>query len=94
MTITRFSQARLDKANELFDKLLATSDNAVKTRERLFVDLKELEPLSTLQDEHLFPVLTRHGMRDGLQEAINDDVEAAALLGELERMPKNSAKFS
>ena len=31
----RFSQAPPDKANELFEKLLATSDNAVKTRERL-----------------------------------------------------------
>jgi hypothetical protein len=82
MAITRFSQAPLDKANELFDKLLATSNNAVKTRERLFVDLKEeLEPLATLQDEHLFPVLTRHGMHDRLWEAINDNVEAAALLG-------------
>ncbi|ANY84163.1 hypothetical protein BB934_38615 (plasmid) [Microvirga ossetica] len=82
MAITRFSQAPLDKANELFDKLLATSNNAVKTRERLFVDLKEeLEPLATLQDEHLFPMLTLHGMHDRLREAINDNVEAAALLG-------------
>ena len=82
MAITRFSQAPLDKANELFDKLLATSNNAVKTRERLFVDLKEeLEPLATLQDEHLFSVLTRHGMHDRLWEAINDNVDAAALLG-------------
>ena len=70
MAITRFRQAPLDKANEVFDKLLATSNNAVKTRERLFVDLKEeLEPLATLQDEHLFPVLTLHGMHDRLREA-------------------------
>jgi hypothetical protein len=48
MTITRFSQAPVDKVNELFDKLLAASSNAVKPRERLFVDLEELEPLATL----------------------------------------------
>jgi hypothetical protein len=47
MTITRFSQAPLDKADELFDKPVATSNNAVKTRERLFVDLKPLLPVRT-----------------------------------------------
>ncbi len=53
-TTRRFSQAPPDKANELFDKLLATSDAAGKTRERLFQDLKqELELLATLQEEHL-----------------------------------------
>jgi hypothetical protein len=58
MTITRFSQAPVDKVNELFDKLLAASSNAVKPRERLFVDLEELEPLATLQDEHPFAPLS------------------------------------
>src|SRR5215207_9360019 len=93
-TNQRFSQAPPDKANELFDKLLATSDNAVKTRERLLAELKEeLELLATLQEEHLFPVLTRHGMQDLVREATNDNQETAALLSELERMPKNDAEF-
>lgn len=93
-TTRRFSQAPPDKANELFDKVLATSDNAVKTRERLLADLKEeLELLATLQEEHLFPVLTRHGMQDLVREATNDNQETAALLSELERMPKNDAEF-
>jgi hypothetical protein len=94
MTNRGFSQAPPDKANELFDKRLATSDNAVKTRERLLADLKEeLELLATLQEEHLFPVLTRHGMQDLVQEATTDNQQTAALLGELERMPKNNAEF-
>jgi hypothetical protein len=94
MTNAQFSQAPPDKANELFEKLLATSDNAVKTRERLFADLKqELELLASLQEEHLFPVLRRHGMHDLLREAIGDNEETAALLAEVERMPKNSAEF-
>jgi hypothetical protein len=94
MTNRGFSQAPPDKANELFDKLLATSDNAVKTRERLLAELKEeLELLATLQEEHLFPVLTRHGMQDLVREATNDNQQTAALLGELERMPKNNAEF-
>ncbi|WP_052955071.1 phasin family protein [Microvirga vignae] len=90
----RFSQAPPDKANQLFDKLLATSDNAVKTRERLFAELKEeLELLAHLQQEHLFPVLRQHGMQDLVREASNDNEATSALLAELERMPKNSPEF-
>jgi len=90
----RFSQTPPDKANELFDKLLATSDNAVKTRERLLADLKEeLELLANLQEQHLFPVLMRNGMHDLVQMAVNDNQETIALLTQLERMPKNSNEF-
>ncbi|WP_243371424.1 phasin family protein [Microvirga solisilvae] len=90
----RFSQTPPDKANELFEKLLATSENAVKTRERLFSDLKEeLELLARLQEQHLFPVLQKHKMQDLVQAAINDNQETSALLAELERMPKNGAEF-
>src|SRR5918998_5313654 len=95
MTMTkRFSQTPPDKVNELFEKLLATSDAAIKIREQLFQDLKEeLELLANLQEEHLFPVLRRHGMQDLLQHATKDNEETAALLSELEQMPKNSAEF-
>jgi hypothetical protein len=90
----RFSQTPPDKANELFEKLLASSDTAAKARERLFQDLKEeLELLANLQEEHLFPVLTQHGMQDLLQQATKDNQETAALLSELEHIPKNSAEF-
>lgn len=93
-TNRRFSQTPPDKANELFEKLLATSDSAVKTRERLFSDLKqELELLASLQEQHLFPVLRRHGMQDLVQMAVNDNQETSALLEALERMPKNSSEF-
>jgi len=50
MTNGRFGQTPPDKANELFEKLLATSDAAVKTRERVFGDLRqELELLSRMR---------------------------------------------
>jgi hypothetical protein len=94
MTNGRFGQTPPDKANELFAKLLTTSDAAVKTRERLFADLKEeLELLSRLQEEHLFPILRRHGMQDLVRDAISDNEETGALLAELERMPKNTSDF-
>jgi hypothetical protein len=70
------------------------SDNAVKTRERLLADLKqELELLASLQEEHLFPVLTQHGMQELVREATTDNQQTVALLSELERMPKNSSEF-
>jgi phasin family protein len=90
----RFSQTPPDKVNELFDKLLATSDNAIRTRERLLADLKdELVLLASLQEEHLFPVLRRHGMQELVREATNDNEATGALMAELERMPKNSSAF-
>lgn len=92
--IRRFSTTPPDKANELFDKLIATSDHAVKTRERLLADLKEeLTLLAVLQEEHLFPVLRRYGMQDLVREATNDNEATGALLAELERMPKNTSGF-
>jgi len=94
MTTRTFSQTPPDKANELFEKLLATSDNAAKTRERLLSDLKEeLDLLANLQEQYLFPVLNKHGMQDLVQEAIQDNQETSALLGELESGPKNNGEF-
>ncbi len=90
----RFNQTPPDKANGLFERLLATSDAATKTRERLLQELKEeLELLATLQEEHLFPILRRHGMNDLVQDATRDNEETRAFLAELDRMPKNSSEF-
>src|SRR5918993_5025332 len=94
MPVKHFSQTPPDKANDLFDKILATSDTATKTRERLFADLKdELELLANLQEQHLFPILQRHGMEELLSASISDNEETASLLGELERMQKSSGEF-
>jgi hypothetical protein len=94
MTTRTFSQTPPDKANELFEKLLATSDNAAKTRERLLSDLKEeLDLLANLQEQYLFPVLSKHRMQDLVQEAIQDNQETSALLAELDGMPKNNGEF-
>jgi phasin family protein len=94
MTNERFSRTPPVRANELFEKLLATSENALKTRERLVADLKEeLELLARLQEEHLFPVLRQHGMQGLVQDATRDNEETSTLLAQLERAPKNDAGF-
>ena len=94
MNTRKFNQTPPDKARDLFEKLLATSDTAVKTRERLFADLQEeLKLLAALQEQHLLPVLQRHGMEDLVRQALNDNEETAALLTDLESMPKNNGEF-
>jgi hypothetical protein len=86
-TIRQLIQTGPAKANELLAKLVDTSDTAVKTRERLFADLKaELELLATLEEEHLFPVLRKHKETKSLvSEALNDNKQTQKLIAELER---------
>ena len=94
MTTRKFNQTPPDKARDLFEKLLATSDSAIKTRERLFADLQEeLTLLANLQEQHLLPVLQRHGMEDLVRQVLDDNEETTALLTDLERMPKNNGEF-
>jgi hypothetical protein len=94
MTTRKLNQAPPDRARDLFERLLATSDSAVKTRERLFTDLQEeLTLLAALQEQHLLPILRRHGMEDLVRQALSDNEETTALLTDLERMPKNNGEF-
>ena len=95
-TIRQLIQTAPAKANELLAKLVDTSDTAVKTRERLFSDLKaELELLATLEEEHLFPVLRKHKETKSLvTEALNDNKQTRKLIAELEQTPKESEEFA
>jgi hypothetical protein len=89
-------QAGPAKANELFAKLSETSDGAVKTRERLFAELKaDLEFHTSLEEQHLFPVLRRNPeTKDLVVDAIRDNKELRAKVAELDGMAKNDAIFS
>jgi stress response protein YsnF/hemerythrin-like domain-containing protein len=89
-------QAGPAKANELFAKLSETSDGAVKTRERLFSDLKaELELHAGLEEQHLFPVLRKNPeTKELVADAIRDNKELRARLAELDAMPKNDPAFA
>src|SRR4051794_12514325 len=95
-TIRQLIQNGPAKANELFAKLADTSDTAVKTRERLFADLKEeLELLARLEEEHIFPVLRKNKKTKGLvPDALNDNKLTRKLLVQLEEMPKDSDEFT
>ena len=95
-TIRQLLQTSPAKANELFAKLVDTSDSAVKTREKLFSDLKaELDLLAKLEEEHLFPVLRKHKETKGLvSEALADNKQTRILLDELETTPKDDEEFA
>ena len=107
MEITRFSQAPLDKANELFDKLLATSNNTLRSREQLLAELKEeLQLLATLQEAHVSrKVVDRSQKRlqrnlDGLQalarcRSMTDfvDVQSSLLRDNVEQAMEHSRRI-
>jgi hypothetical protein len=96
MNLRTLMQAGPARANELFTKLSETSDGAVKTRERLFAELKaELELHTSLEEQHLFPVLRRNAeTKDLVTEAIRDNRELRAELAALESLPKGDESFA
>ena len=83
------------RLNELFARLSETSEGAVKTRERLFAELKaELEQHTSLEEQHLFPVLRRSPeTRELVAGAARDNKELRARLAELEALPKTDEAF-
>src|SRR3954469_5277915 len=95
-TIRQLIQTSPTKANELFAVLADTSNNAVKTRERILGDLKsELELLAKLEEEHLFPGRRKHKQtKELVTAALNDNKETRKLLVELEQTPKGSEEFA
>lgn len=95
MTLRMMMLAGPTKANELFARLSETSYGAVKTREKLFTELKaELELHTSLEEEHLFPILRRNAETKALvADAIKDNKELRAKLTELDALPKNDDAF-
>src|ERR671920_273729 len=90
-TIRQLIQTSPVRANELFAKLVDTSETAVKTREKLFGELKEeLELLAGLEEQHLFPVLRKHkDLKELVRDALNDNKATRKLLTELDHTPKD-----
>src|SRR5919112_1968002 len=95
-TIRQLIQTSPVRANELFAKLVDTSETAVKTREKLFAELKEeLELLAGLEEQHLFPVLRKHkDLKELVRDALNDNKATRKLLTELDHTPKDNEEFA
>jgi iron-sulfur cluster repair protein YtfE (RIC family) len=88
-------QEGFTKVNDLFARLSDTSEGALKTREKLFAELKaELELHAKLEEEFLFPLLRKNSETKGLvAEAITDNKNLRARLTDLDGLPKNGEAF-
>ncbi len=95
MTLRTLMQAGPAKVNDLFTRLAETSDGALKTREKLFAELKtELEIHNDLEEKHLFPVLRKHAdTKELVAAAIRDNKELRGAVAELDALPKNDETF-
>lgn len=95
MTLRQTLQKSTSNTNEMFTKLLNTSNQAVKSRESMFADLsRELRLYVELENEHLFPVLRKHPQtKELVPDAIKANKDLLAALDELEALPKGDAAF-
>jgi len=95
MTFDEFIQDGLGKADSLFSRLAQSGPNAVKTRERLFLELKsELSDLSRFERHHLIPALGDQKKTLPLIKALEKDAEKVAeLLAELDAAPRTGDAF-
>jgi stress response protein YsnF len=95
MTLAMLMQSGPARAIELFAKLSDTSDGAIKTREKLYGELKaELELHASLEEQHLFPLLRKSAeTKELVADAVRENKEMRAKLAELETLPKNDEAF-
>ena len=82
------------KAIDLFDKLAETSDGAVKTRERLFTQLKAtVEAHARAVERHLLPLLRGREEFRELEPPARERSQIDETLAELDRLPKDDESF-
>jgi hemerythrin-like domain-containing protein len=96
MTLRQTLQAAPAKTKDLIEKLKATSNQAVKTRESVFADLKEQLTLYLDQEEqHLLPMLRKHaGTKALAADAAKAGKEMRARLEALDGVAKDSDEFT
>ncbi len=73
------------KAKRLFERLAEASEDAEKTRERLFAELKEeLELHTQVEERHFYPALRDHDeTRELIEEALDEHNAVKEMLQEL-----------
>jgi hypothetical protein len=82
------------KTTTLFQKLADTSDHAVRTRERLFDQIRHgLEAHDRAVQDVVYPILLEHPETQSLLPQLREQNERARLIGELERTPKDDEDF-
>jgi hemerythrin-like domain-containing protein len=82
------------RTSSLFEKLADTSDNALKTRERLFDQLKHgLEAHQRAVQDVVYPILLQHPETQNLLPQLREQNERARMLDDLEQTPKDHEDF-
>lgn len=95
MTLRQTIQAAPSKTNDLITELSATSNQAVKTREGLFVGLaEELGRYLEIEQQHLLPLLRNQPeTKDLADEALKGGKDLRVLLAKLADAPKDDDAF-
>ncbi len=95
MTLRQTIQAAPGKTSDLIAKLSDTSNQAVKTREGLFAQLRdELTRYVEVEEQHFLPLLRKHdGTRTLAADALKGSKDLRASLSKLNEMPKDSEGF-
>lgn len=83
------------RVNELFLKIADTSDNAVRTRERLFEQIRiELQTHAQLEEKHFYPALQKHAeTKKFVAHSLDEHGEVKSMLRELDGMAKDDSAF-
>jgi len=84
------------KVKRLFEQLSDTSDRTVKSRERLFAQLKqELELHTEVEEQHFYPALRdEEETKDMVEEALEEHDEVNEMLEELDGADKDEEGWS
>jgi hemerythrin-like domain-containing protein len=95
MTLRQTIQAAPGKTTELINKLSATSNQALKTRESMFAQLSdELTSYVELEEQHFLPLLRKHPETKGLAvDALKGNKDMRRALEKLAAMPKDNDEF-
>jgi hemerythrin-like domain-containing protein len=95
MTLRQTLQAAPTKTKELIEKLSGTSNQAVKTRDSLFAELKEqLSLYLDVEEQNLLPLLRKHQETKSLaSDAAKGSRDLRARLREVEAAPRDNDEF-
>lgn len=94
MDVIQLIKREHEKTSSLFEKLADTSDNATKTRERLFDQLKTgVEAHTRVMHDIVYPLLRENDETRDLVPQDREYEEPMHLLEELDQTPKDDESF-
>jgi hemerythrin superfamily protein len=95
MNILQFLKQEHAHVNQLFEKLVDTSDGAKKTRQNLFERLRtELHIHNQIEVKHLYPLFQKHQeTKDLVKHALEETKESEAMLRAIGKLAPDDEQF-